>query len=96
MRTFWIVAVTVMSVACLPCLAADYFVAQKTPGADDGNLGTLEKPFKTISAGLTHLKPGDTLYVREGTYRESVAMLKEAWAFGGRNFPAMPSGMLML
>jgi parallel beta-helix repeat protein len=82
----------ILILTALPCLATDYYVAQKAPAADDKNPGTLEKPFKTITTGLPHLKPGDTLYVREGVYRESVAMIKEAWDFAGKQYPAMPSG----
>jgi len=73
-------------------VAADYYVAQKDSGANDANPGTIEKPFKTITSGLTHLKPGDTLYVRAGTYRESVAMLREPWDFLDQSYPSMPSG----
>jgi hypothetical protein len=81
-----------MSVACLPCLAADYYVAQKTPGADDGNPGTLEKPFKTISAGLTHLKPGDTLIVKQGVYRECVYLGRGEGKWGNLTLPGMAAG----
>ena len=93
-----LLAVIVTLSLALPCLTAtgagrDYYAAQKDPAADDSNPGTLQKPFKTITAGLPHLKPGDTLYVREGDYRESVAMLKEAWEFNGQKYPAMPSGL---
>jgi parallel beta-helix repeat protein len=56
--------------------ATDYYVAQKDPAADDKNPGTAGKPFKTINAAVAgvRLKPGDTLYVHEGVYRESVSL----------------------
>jgi hypothetical protein len=41
-----------------------------TTGSDD-NPGTQDAPFRTITKGLTVLRPGDTLWVREGTYPES-------------------------
>jgi parallel beta-helix repeat protein len=36
------------------------------------NPGTLSQPFRTISYSVNQLSAGDTLYVREGTYAESV------------------------
>ena len=38
----------------------------------DGNAGTLTSPFKTIAKGASVLKPGDKLYIRGGTYVESL------------------------
>ena len=71
--------VVFVSLAILWCAASvatggEYYVAQKNPAADDKNPGTAEKPFKTINAGVVNakLQPGDTLYVHEGVYRESV------------------------
>lgn len=42
-----------------------YYVA--TDG-NDTNLGTESRPFQTIRKGVSVLRPGDTLYIREGTY----------------------------
>jgi hypothetical protein len=47
----------------------DYYVS---PAGNDNNSGTLEKPLKTISKGVTKLKAGDVLYVRTGTYVERI------------------------
>jgi hypothetical protein len=41
-------------------------------GGDDGNKGTRQKPWKTISHALEQLRPGDTLYLRGGRYYEAV------------------------
>src|SRR5439155_9580334 len=38
----------------------------------DSNLGTLSQPFATIKHGASLLKPGDTLYIRAGTYAEEL------------------------
>jgi len=43
--------------------AATYYVA---PG--DDITGTLAQPFRTLGQGVSVLRPGDTLYVRAGTY----------------------------
>ncbi|MBZ0296425.1 MAG: right-handed parallel beta-helix repeat-containing protein [Anaerolineae bacterium] len=44
-----------------------YYVA---PNGNDANAGTEVKPFLTITKGLSILKPGDTLLVKAGVYRE--------------------------
>ena len=49
--------------------AATYYVA--TTGSDSSP-GTLQQPFRTIVKGVSVLKPGDTTYVRAGTYNESI------------------------
>ena len=52
----------------------EFFVDGPSPAASDDNPGTEAKPFRTINRGLRELKPGDTLTVRAGTYRESVRL----------------------
>jgi parallel beta-helix repeat protein len=49
--------------------AATYYVA--TTG-NDLDPGTEANPFRTVNKGVKVLKPGDTLYVRNGTYDESL------------------------
>ena len=48
---------------------ATYHVA---PHGNDGNAGTLERPLRTIQAGVNKLQPGDTLLIRGGVYRETI------------------------
>jgi hypothetical protein len=52
-----------------PVGAAEYFVS---PNGNDRDPGTLEKPFATLRKAASLLKPGDTCYLREGTYRETL------------------------
>ena len=71
---------TILTATILWCVltsvaaAVDYHVAQKNPSAGDNNPGAADKPFKTIAAGVAkaRLMPGDTLYVHQGVYRETV------------------------
>ena len=49
--------------------AATYYMA--TDG-NDSSSGGEGNPFRTISRGVRVLKPGDTLYVKSGTYREAL------------------------
>lgn len=48
---------------------ATYYVAKT--GSDD-NAGTLAAPWLTLTHAASHLTAGDTLYIRVGTYVESV------------------------
>ncbi len=57
-----------------PGFAATYYVATNDPAADDGNPGTEELPFKTISHAASIVIPGDVVYVKAGIYEESVNM----------------------
>jgi len=66
----------VLNAACLPIEVAPpasgnntYYTA--TTGLD-ANSGTLTAPFKTIAKGASVLRPGDTLYIRAGTYDEAI------------------------
>lgn len=53
--------------------AADFYVDQKHPLASDSNPGTEDKPWKTLyRVEKATLKPGDTVYVKPGTYDASV------------------------
>jgi len=52
--------------------AATYHVAQ-TENASDANPGTEAEPWQTISRAVAELKPGDTVIIQEGVYREWVA-----------------------
>ncbi len=43
---------------------------------DDSNLGTYDKPLKTISKAIEKAKPGDIIHVYPGIYREEVKITK--------------------
>ncbi|MEN6391111.1 MAG: right-handed parallel beta-helix repeat-containing protein [Syntrophomonas sp.] len=48
-----------------------FYVAKN---GSDNNPGTLEKPWLTIGKATSSLGPGDTVYIREGTYAERVGL----------------------
>lgn len=50
--------------------AATYLVALE---GDDANPGTMAQPWRTIGKAAQTLEPGDTVYIRAGTYGERVA-----------------------
>ncbi len=84
-----------MFILCAPCTAfgADVFVS---PAGNDSGTGTLEEPFRTIQRGVDALKPGDTCYVREGVYRESVAIGKSGIAGRPIRLRAYPGERVVL
>ncbi|MBI4729838.1 MAG: VCBS repeat-containing protein [Acidobacteria bacterium] len=47
----------------------DYYVS---PSGSDGDPGTAEAPWGSVGQSLRRLSPGDTLWVRGGTYRERI------------------------
>jgi len=63
--------VLVMFQTALTCCvhAGVYYVA---PNGSDSNPGTLQRPFSSINKGAALLDPGDTLYLRAGTYHQTV------------------------
>jgi hypothetical protein len=54
--------------------AAIYHVAQQISGASDANPGTLARPWQSLSRAAERLKPGDTVFVHSGVYRETVLL----------------------
>lgn len=50
-----------------------YYVS---PDGSDGNAGTINKPFRNINTALNKTIPGDTVFVRNGTYSEKITFPK--------------------
>ena len=69
-------------------LAGTYYVAQQDPKAADTNAGTADLPWKTIQRGLKGIQPGDTVYVKQGTYREYIILSSTP----RDGCPAVPAG----
>jgi hypothetical protein len=55
----------VLLVLAVPLRAAEFYVA--TTG-DDANAGTIDKPFATVQRAQQSANPGDTVFIRGGTY----------------------------
>ena len=51
-----------------------YYVAPSLSGGNNSNAGTLEAPFETLQHAIDQLTAGDILYIREGTYRETITI----------------------
>ena len=64
-------------------------------GNDAGD-GSKAKPWKTIAAAVKQLKPGDTLYLRGGTYFEAVALGLRGTAQAPITIRAMPGELAIV
>jgi hypothetical protein len=52
-----------------------YYVAPTASGGNNSNSGTsLAAPFETLQHAIDQLTAGDILYIREGTYRETITI----------------------
>ena len=56
--------------------AEDTYYYVSTSG-NDSNQGTISSPFRTIQKAASVMTAGDTCYIREGTYRETVVPLND-------------------
>jgi parallel beta-helix repeat protein len=57
--------------------AADWYVS---PSGSDSAAGSLAAPFRTVQRGVNVAAAGDTVWLRGGTYRESVSMTRAGTA----------------
>jgi hypothetical protein len=62
-----------------PLAAGPKLFVDAVRGAD-GNAGTEQAPWKTLAHALPRLKPGDTLYLRGGTFHEKVFLSRSGTA----------------
>jgi hypothetical protein len=72
MRFKSLFCVAIVSALTLRCGAAEFFVA---PTGSDAASGAADQPFRTIQRGIdAAAKPGDTVTVLSGTYREELSV----------------------
>ncbi len=75
----------------MPVLAAEpgqSFVV--SPDGDDGNVGSLLKPWKTLAKAAESVRPGDTVFIRTGEYSAGTVLRRSGNAKRTivlRNFP---------
>ena len=61
----------------LNSFSSTYYVAPSGSGGSNSNNGSISSPWETITYALTQLSAGDTLYLREGTYRETITITQD-------------------
>lgn len=78
---FFLLASSLVLLVSERCWSATYFVA---PDGSDNSAGTLEAPFATINRAQEEVEPGDTVYLRGGTYHmdeSHIAQKRRIWAY---------------
>lgn len=88
-----IIALIIMSPAAH---AAHYTVDGPNSKASDMNPGTPALPFKTISAAVAKVKPGDTVTIKGGVYREQVEIKASGTAGKPITIEAVPGETVIL
>jgi len=73
--------------------AAEYYVA---PRGDDTSPGTKAHPFRTLAKACQMAGPGDTVYLRAGTYRETLTPKRSGEPTKPIRFLAMPGEKVVL
>ncbi len=61
-KAIWVL---LFQVVCINILLAQRYVS---PDGDDANPGTFDQPYGTFAKAISVVMPGDTIYVRGGTY----------------------------
>jgi hypothetical protein len=63
---------------------------------DDGASGTEHAPWRTLGQALRRLRPGDTLYLRGGTYHERVSLTRSGTAEAPITIGSFPGELAVL
>jgi len=69
-----LVVVMIMPTGLLVPHAAAENVYYVSPDGDDANPGSFDQPWRTIQHAVDNVGPGDTIWVRGGTYNEGVVV----------------------
>src|SRR5882757_8991580 len=95
-RTLWLLAIGVALAGVADVRAAQFVVDQKNAAAKDDNPGSAEAPFKTINAAASVARPGDTVTVKPGLYREYIELVQSGTAMAPIIFRAEPFGSVVV
>lgn len=72
----------VLAFGLAPVFAGSFYVATK---GTDTNAGTARSPWATIANAMRKAQPGDTIFVRGGTYTEGEIWIQRTYGMGGKN-----------
>ena len=70
----------ILAATVLAAPARELVVDGSAPGAADNGPGTAAAPYRTIGAAAAAARPGDTVRVKAGIYRESVRLSRSGTA----------------
>lgn len=74
-----------------------YFVDASSPAASDGHPGRqFQQPWRTLARAAASARAGDTVYLRQGVYRESLAISNSGTSAAPIAFKAIPGESVTL
>jgi len=73
--------------------SANYYVS---PSGSDTNSGSIASPFQTIARAVTAAQPGDTVYLRQGAYRETLTPIRSGTSGSPIVFSGYPGEQAVL
>ena len=71
MKQHFVLLSALLLSSLVPLHATEFYVS---PNGTDEAAGTLDAPLRTIQQSFQKAGPGDTIFLREGTYREAVTL----------------------
>jgi hypothetical protein len=80
MRSLVLALMLVAACSSLSSEAAMRHVDPANPAAQDAGAGDAAHPYRTLTHAMKQMKPGDTLTIAGGTYRESLIFPEISWA----------------
>jgi len=89
-------AAAVLAALASGAAAREYVVDARHPQAADENPGAPDRPLKTVGKAAQLAKPGDTVLVRPGVYREAVRLRQSGTAEAPITFAADPPGRAII
>ncbi|HEX2971879.1 MAG TPA: right-handed parallel beta-helix repeat-containing protein [Tepidisphaeraceae bacterium] len=93
MSKLWVAMVIVLVGMTLPAGASTYYV---TPSGNDGSAGSVDTPWRTLQRGASALRPGDTLLIAAGIYREAITLKTSGTAESPITLAAMPGARVII
>ena len=69
----------------------EYYLRYVSPSGKDSNRGTTEKPWATLSRAASGAQPGFTIFLREGTYNDSLLLSTSGTEGNPITFAAYPN-----
>lgn len=94
----WLLLLCSSLLTCQKTAAVTFYVDGPATAASDRNAGTAARPWKTIrrAAGASELRPGDTVLIRSGVYREAVNISVSGTPGKPLTFAAAPGATVVI
>jgi hypothetical protein len=87
LMTLWVLLI------CSTSWGGAYYVDKGNAGAQNTNTGTEAQPWLTIQYGVDQAQPGDTVYVKTGSYNETILTKRNGTAIGKIVIKSLPRRM---